>query len=418
MRIAIIATGSRGDVQPYLALAKGFTESGHSVRFVTHQNYEELVHSVSLDYWPIPGDVQNIVQSADMRERIEGGNFLLLMSQMAKEAQKGAVNLAQVCLEAAQGMDLLLAGMGGINIAVGVAEKLGLPVIQAYLLPFTPTRDFPSVLTSKLPFDTGGTFNRISHHITRQVMWQGFRSADTVARREVLDLPPAPFFGPYRRLQAQDLPVLYGFSPSVIPVPSDWRSGIHVTGYWFLESEKYWLPSPELIDFIEAGAPPVYIGFGSMSTRNPQKTARLVVEALKISNQRAIMLSGWSGLQAADLPDTIFMVDTVPHTWLFPQLSAVVHHGGVGTTAAGFRAGVPSVIIPFFGDQPFWGNRAVQLGVGPDPIPRKHLSADRLAAALQEATSSASYRKHATELGKRISDEDGVSNAVELIQHL
>ncbi|MBK5109436.1 MAG: glycosyltransferase family 1 protein [Anaerolineales bacterium] len=286
------------------------------------------------------------------------------------------------------------------------------------MLPFTPTGDFPSVLTPNLPSWLGGSTNRLSHHLTRQVIWQGFRSADKLARQKILALSPASFFGPYNSDHLRGMPVLYGFSPSVITAPGDWTEDIHITGYWSLESSEDWLPPAELLAFLNAGPPPVYIGFGSMSNREPEETANLVTEALVSSEQRAILLSGWGGLQMTDLPDTVFMLDSVPHAWLFPRLSAVVHHGGAGTTGAGLRAGIPSIIVPFFGDQPFWGKRVAELGVGPVPIPRKQLTADRLAAAIQEAVSNEHMRLQAADLGRQIRAEDGISIAVELIQQI
>jgi len=235
MRIAMIAPGSRGDVQPYIALGKGLKEAGHVVRLVTHQNFERLVHSHGLAFWPVQGNVQDIAQSAEMRKLLEGGHFLAIMSQMAKEAQRGALHLAEGGLAACRGMDLVLAGIGGLFVGLALAEKLGLPLLQAYYIPFTPTQAFPSFLLPKQPSWLGGSLNRLSHHLARQIMWQGFRSADRLARRKVLGLAVAPFWGPYHSDHALHHPILYGFSPSVIPKPPDWDHHIHVTGYWFLD---------------------------------------------------------------------------------------------------------------------------------------------------------------------------------------
>jgi UDP:flavonoid glycosyltransferase YjiC (YdhE family) len=233
----------------------------------------------------------------------------------------------------------------------------------------------------------------------------------------VLGLPPAPFWGPDNAALLQDS-ILYGFSPSVIPKPVDWDSNIHVTGYWLLDSGSDWTPPSDLVEFLEGGTPPVYIGFGSMSNRNPEETANLCLQALAQTKQRAIMLSGWGGLQKANLPDTVFMIDSVPHSWLFPRVGAVVHHGGAGTTAAGLRAGVPSIIIPFFGDQLFWGQRIAELGVGPEPIPRKKLTVKRLAQAIQQAVTDESMRQRAFNLGAQIQAEDGIAGAVAVVQNI
>jgi len=414
MRIAIIAPGSRGDVQPYIALGKGLQNAGHYVRLVSHSNFEPLIQSYGLEFWSFGNDVQEAVENSEMRELTEKGNFLLLMAKMAKEAQREALRFAEGGLLAAQGMDIVLVGIGGVFIGTAIAEKLELPLVQAYVFPFTPTREFSSVLTPKLP----KVLNRFSHQIARQLMWQGFRSADTIARKKVLNLPAAPFLGPFGSKSTQNMPILYGFSPSVIPSPSDWNDNTHITGYWFVEEADDWQPPAALLDFLQLGSPPVYIGFGSMSSRNPEQTADLIIQALERTNQRAILLSGWSGLQKENVPDSIFMIDSVPHSWLFPRVSAVIHHGGASTTAAGLRAGVPSVVIPFFGDQPFWGQRVADLGVGTKPIPRKRLTAERLADAIHEAVTDETIRQRAAELGKQIQAENGIESAAEIISQL
>jgi len=152
-----------------------------------------------------------------------------------------------------------------------------------------------------------------------------------------------------------------------------------------------------------------------MSSRDPQATTELVLRALRQTNQRAIVASGWGGMCRDHLPAEVFMIESIPHTWLFPRMAAVVHHGGVGTTAAGLRAGVPSIVVPFFGDQPFWGQRVAALGVGPTPIPRKQLTTDKLAQAIQVALTDQTMRQHAAGLGSQIRMEDGVGTAVSAI---
>lgn len=418
MRIAIIALGSQGDVQPYIALGQGLKKAGNVVRLVTHENFEILVNSHGLEFWPVKGNVQSVVQSKEMSEVLEKGNFLAIQLQMAKQGPSLVIDWAREGLAACQGMDMVLAGMGGLSLGLSLAEKLGIPLLQAYVVPFTPTKTFPSVLLPKSLSRLGGSFNRLSHHLTRQFVWQPIRSGDKLARQKVLGLPPAPFWGPYNSDRLHQYPILYGFSPSAIPKPSDWDNNIHVTGFWFLDSASDWTPSSALMEFLQGGSPPVYIGFGSMSNRNPEETADLCLQALAQTQQRAIMLSGWGGLHKANLPDTVFMVDSVPHSWLFPRVGAVVHHGGAGTTAAGLRAGIPSIIIPFFGDQPFWGQRVAELGVGPEPIPRKKLTVERLAKAIQKALTDKTMRQRAANLGSKIQAEDGIAGVVTVVQDI
>jgi len=204
---------------------------------------------------------------------------------MAKEARRGAVLAAESSLSACRGADLILGGMGGVYIGLSLAEKFDLPFVQAYLVPFTPTRDFPSMVVPPLPAFLGKSLNRATHHAARQMIWQGFRSADRLARTQVLGLPPGPVWGPYRSTHLRGMPTLYGFSPSVIPRPSDWGEEIHITGYWFLENDEDWKPPSRLLQFLEVGPPPVYIGFGSMSNRNPEETAELILAALEQTDQ-------------------------------------------------------------------------------------------------------------------------------------
>jgi sterol 3beta-glucosyltransferase len=412
MRIAVIALGSQGDVQPYVALGKGLKEAGHFVRLVTHENFEGLVSSQGLEFWPVKGNVQEIIETQETRDLLEKGNFLAIMSYTAKAAQSAAIDWASEGSVACQGMDLLLAGVGGLYVGLSLAEKLGIPFLQAYIFPFTPTKAFPGVLFPQSLSRLGGSFNWLSHQLLRQMMWQGFRTADRLVRQQVLDLPAAPFWGPYSAVHLH--PILYGFSPSVIPQPSDWNN-THVTGYWFLDSAPDWTPPPALMEFLQNGSPPIYIGFGSMGSRNPEETADLVLQAIAQTQQRAILLSGWGGLRQENLPDTVCMVDSVPHSWLFPQVAAVVHHGGAGTTAAGLRAGVPSIVIPFFGDQLFWGQRVAKLGVGPEPIPRKQLTVERLAKAIRQAVTDQTMRQRAANLGSKIQSEDGIASAVAVV---
>jgi sterol 3beta-glucosyltransferase len=414
MQIAIFGLGSRGDVQPYAALGKGLKEAGHTVRLVTNENYKEIATANELEFYPVSGNVQDVVESPEMRSLLEKGNFLAINAYTAKMIQRVAIDWAKEGLAACQGMDLLIAGVGGQHVARALSEKLQIPLLQAYVFPFTPTSAFPGVLFPQSISKLGGAVNRLSHHLMQQIMWQGFRKADRLAREQVFDLPAAPFFGSDNLPQVQQSPTIYGFSPSVIPKPADWRN-TEVTGYWFLDAAPDWTPPAELIAFLQAGPPPVYIGFGSMGSRKPEETADLVLRAISRTGQRAILLSGWGGLSKADLPETVFMVESVPHSWLFSQVAAVVHHGGAGTTAAGLRAGVPSIIIPFFGDQPFWGQRVATLGVGPDPIPRKQLTVERLAQAIQTAVTDRAMIRRAADLGAKIQAEDGIANAVAIV---
>jgi UDP:flavonoid glycosyltransferase YjiC (YdhE family) len=415
MRIAIIASGSRGDVEPYIALGQGLQKAGHAARLVAHDNFGALTQAHGVEFWSIEGNSQEVAQSAEMRKLLEKGNFLAILKKMGKDAQSNALAFARGGLTACEDVDLIIAGLGGSFIGVALAEKLGIPFMQSYYVPFSPTRAYPNALFPKVPAFLNGSLNRVSYRLAQQMMWQGFRSADTLARRRVLDLPHASFFGPFNSERFTQHPVLYCYSPAVIPPPEDWDERMRVTGYWFLDPDEEWTPPADLLEFLRAGSPPIFIGFGSMSPRDPAAMTQVILQALVRTQQRAIILSGWGGLHATDLPSSVYLLDAIPFAWLFPRVAAVVHHGGAGTTAAGLRAGVPSIIVPFFADQPFWGRRVAELGVGPQPIPRKRFTADRLAQAIEIAVTDRAMRQRAADLGATIRSEDGIARAIEVI---
>lgn len=213
------------------------------------------------------------------------------------------------------------------------------------------------------------------------------------------------------------MPVMHGISRHVLPFPSDWPAYASMTGYWFLNEPENWQPPASLNDFLQAGDPPVYIGFGSMAGTKTAKVSRIVVDALKQAKLRAILSTGWGGLDAKNLPESILQIDGAPHSWLFQRMAAVVHHGGAGTTAAGLRAKKPTLICPFFGDQPFWGRRVHALGAGPAPIVQKDLAVENLAAALRDLTSNADYRRNAESIGDKLRNEDSIGPSVAFIEY-
>jgi UDP:flavonoid glycosyltransferase YjiC (YdhE family) len=231
-----------------------------------------------------------------------------------------------------------------------------------------------------------------------------------MARDRVLGLPPAG--NPFAALERERWPTLYGYSRAVVPRPADWGEQIEVTGYWFLECDPTWRPPAALESFLAAGPPPVCVGFGSMPSPDPAALTREVVRALEIAGQRGLLLSGWGALAGVELPDSIFALEAAPHDWLFPRVSAVVHHGGAGTTSAALRAGVPSMVVPFIADQWFWGGRVAALGAGPRLFSRRKLDAERFGAALRNLVETPSYREQARRVADALATEDGIGRAV------
>jgi sterol 3beta-glucosyltransferase len=417
MRVVVVAPGSRGDVQPYVALGKGLQAAGMPVRVVTTHDHEELVVSHGIEYWPVEIGMEEIVRNENMRKALENSNPILSIARMAGEIKKSGLHMAERALAACEGGGMLLAGISGGYLARSLSEKTRIPLVLAYNVPITPTREFAGALLPGLGSLFGGALNRLSHRLSLQMVWQAYRPVDRQVRGKLLGLPPAPPRGSIAVDGSDDQLVLYGISPSVIHPPADWNTArVHLTGYWFLDPPGGWKPPEALDRFLAAGSTPVYIGFGSMASRDPAATTDTVLQAVQRTGQRAIVHRGWGGMHAEGLPDSVLMVDSIPHAWLFPRMAAVVHHGGAGTTAAGLASGVPSIVVPFHGDQPFWGQRVAALGAGPAPIPRRKLNADRLARAIDAALSDAAMRGRAAELGTRIRAEDGIARAVSLIR--
>ncbi len=412
LRITIVALGSRGDVQPHAALGQGLHEAGHEVRFLASADFRDLIEDHGLEFVDIGGSMEAV--AAEMNDLLEGGNFLKILSKMGDAAKTMSLAAAENGLVACEGSDVIISGIGGLFVADAIAEKLGIPFVPAFLYPFAPTRQFGGVLIPVPRSPLTSWANPFSHRLTQQMIWQTTRSADKAARERVLGMRPAPFFGPYRGLRKSL--TLYGYSPSVIPRPVDWDTSQHVTGYWPLDPHAEWTPPEELARFLESGPAPVYVGFGSMGSKDPGASARLVLEALKRSGQRGLLYSGWGGLSHDDLPESVLMVGSTPHSWLFPRMAAVVHHGGAGTTGAGLAAGVPSIITPVMGDQPWWGRRVHELGVGPKPVMRRQLTVEHLADAIKQAVTDEEMRDRAATLGERIRAEDGVGNAVRIVE--
>lgn len=404
MKATIFAPGSRGDVQPYIAIGQALRHLGHSCIVVTTLDHEALVRGYGLEVATIPINVAVELQRAVATRAVEGGGVIASFRQFAAIAKRAAMSLAQIGLEASRDADAVVTNFSNTIVADGIAKKLGVPVVQAFNVPITPTSAFPGALFPGL--DYGPLSRRLSHRLTRLALWLTARSSANAACLEVLGAAPAALLPPsYAGLLPG--PVFYGFSEALLPRPSDWPPEVQTTGFWFVEEPSDFVPPAALESFLDAGPPPVCIGFGSMSTEKPEDVSAMVVEAARKARVRLVLLSGWAGLEPAMLERDVLALAGVPHAWLYPRCRAVVHHGGAGTTAAAFRAGVPAVVVPFHGDQPFWASRIVKLGVGPPAIARRKLTAARLAEAIELAVTNAALRERAAALGHVVRGEQG-----------
>lgn len=412
MHITILAHGSRGDVQPYVALGLGLKQAGHCIRLAAPELFRPFVAEYGLEFAPLAGDprilMQNAVEQAGGRP-----NLLRIAPVMLKYATPLALQVIKDARQACQGTQAIIHSLLTTVVGHEIALQLGVPDFSALVFAvFSRTAAFPNATFPELPL--GSWYNRLTHELFTQVYWQVGRIAyDWITRGKRDEYPPLsewPFAASNRRVT----PILYGFSPSVIPKPPDWSEHIHVTGFWFLPA----LDSgpPELAQFLEAGSPPVCISFGSVVARDSKWLTELALEALARSGQRGVFVTGWGGLTKTDLPKHVFVLDSVPFDWLFPRVAAVVIHGGIGTTATAMQAGIPAVVIPFTADQSFWGEQVYRLGIGPKPILRQKLTVDNLTDAIRTVVGDPSMRQRASQLGQILRTENGVSNAVQILE--
>jgi sterol 3beta-glucosyltransferase len=415
MNISILTVGSRGDVQPYVALGLGLRAAGHTVTLASHACWESFVTGHGLDFMPVAGDPRGMLEG-------ETGQMWLASDRNPVRFMRGMMDATRPILRqaaqdywaACQRADLILYPILAALPARAIAEKLGIPAYPAYLQHVHTNSVYPGAMMPALPW-LGGGYNRLTYAVSGELFWQAMRPVMSAWRQESLGLPPLPRRSEFAAWEQTRQPCFYGFSEAVQPRAPEWGEHIHITGYWFLPPSPAWQPPPGLADFLASGPPPVFVGFGSMTNRNPEQAAELVLAALARARCRGLLLTGWDGLKPGDLPDDVYAIDSAPFDWLFPRMAAVVHHGGAGTTGAGLAAGKPAIVVPFFADQHFWGARVAALGAGPQPIRRRQLSAGRLAAAIGEALTNPAIRARAAALGQRIRAEDGVGTVAACI---
>ena len=410
--ITILTTGSRGDVQPYLALGNELRKTGYRVRVAAFENYETLVKEQGLEYYPVKGDVTAAASSLDGQAAKKADNplkFILSLNKLKKLVNDLQSDFYEACIDSEA-----IIYHPGAPIGYFAAQRLKIPSILATPFPMTPTRERPSLIFYNSP-RLGGTVNLLTHKVLEQVMW--FASGSAIKQFWMSKFKEAPpeYRCPFPRQTSAQQSTIISCSNHIFPKPGDWPEHVNNTGYWFLgdAGDK---PSEELVSFLGQGEAPVYVGFGSMGDpKQATETTKLVAEALRLCGRRGILQTGWGGLsKSVSLNPDILIVESAPHAWLFPRVAAVVHHGGAGTTHTGLGAGVPNVVVPSGNDQFAWGRRVFELGVGPEPIPGSRLSSRRLADAIYYA-SREDVQLNARRLGLLIQSEDGPKTATRIV---
>ncbi|KAL7821888.1 UDP-Glycosyltransferase/glycogen phosphorylase [Trichoderma gracile] len=442
LNVVIQIVGSRGDVQPFVALGQVLKDTyGHRIRIATHATFKSFVEENGLEFFNIGGDPAELMAFMVKHPGLMPGIDALKSGEIRrrrKGVQEMMLGCWRSCIEAGDGLGPPpephrrmeqwdpSAGMPGdpnhepfvadAIIAnppsfahIHIAEKLGIPLHMMFTMPWTPTRAFPHPLANIQSSNADDVLtNYLTYTLVEMMTWQGLGDIINRFRENALDLAPLSLIWAPGLLNRLKISYTYCWSPALIPKPNDWGANIDVAGFYFLNLASSFTPEPDLAAFLEAGPPPVYIGFGSIVVDDPNAMTRLILDAIHLAGVRALVSKGWGGLgiDAVGVPDGVFMLGNVPHDWLFERVSCVVHHGGAGTTAAGIKAGKPTIVVPFFGDQPFWGAMIARAKAGPAPIPQKALTAEKLAEAIKYCLKP-DTQAQAQALGCRIREEKG-----------
>ncbi|KAJ5650555.1 uncharacterized protein N7484_004278 [Penicillium longicatenatum] len=417
LNIVIQIVGSRGDVQPFVALGNALQRHGHRVRIATHGVFADFIHSSGLEFFPIGGNPADLMAYMvknpgllPQMETLREGEICkkkIMIGEMLEGCWRSCVEHDPYTQEPFVA-DAIIANPPSFA-HIHCAQALSIPTHLMFTMPWSSTKSFPHPLSS-LTADPEykGLDCWASYGVVEWLTWQGL--ADVVNKwRASIDLGPIPTTEGPSLHEGLKIPFTYCWSPALVPKPQDWPAYVDVCGFFFRDPPEY-DPSPELQEFLLLGTPPIYVGFGSIVVDEPERLINTVLEAVKASGARAVISKGWSNMNGAE-DENIFYIGDCPHEWLFQHVAAVVHHGGAGTTACGLVNGKPTAIVPFFGDQPFWGEMVANAGAGPRPIPHKALTIQNLTEAIKfcltpEATVAAQ------ELARKMQTECGVDEAV------
>ncbi|CAJ2510264.1 Uu.00g061640.m01.CDS01 [Anthostomella pinea] len=434
LNIVIMVIGSRGDAQPFLKIGKLLKEEyGHRVRIATHPAFRDFVERDSgLEFFSVGGDPSELmafmVKNPGMIPKLETvkagdiGRRRAAMAEMfegfwracvnATDNEKDAQNLKMMGKDDPFVADTIIANPPSFA-HVHCAEALGIPLHLMFTFPYTPTQAFPHPLASinKSNVDPGYT-NFISYPLVEMMVWQGLGDLVNDFRIKTLGLDPVSTLWAPGATYRLHVPFTYLWSPALVPKPEDWGPEVDISGFVFLDLASTFKPPVDLVKFLDAGEAPIYIGFGSIVVDDADRFTEMIFEAVRAAGVRALVSKGWGGLGQDNVPENIYMLENTPHDWLFPKVRACVIHGGAGTTAAALKCGKPTAIVPFFGDQNFWGSMVANAGAGPDPVPYKQLNAERLAESIKYCLTDEALEA-AQEIARSIEAEgDGAKNAV------
>lgn len=425
LSIVIMAVGSRGDVQPFIPIGRRLAQR-HRVRIATHREFRPMVERAGLEFYPLAGDPHELMEFIVKT----GGSILpTRVDQLWEDVPKKRAMIAEIlastwraCIEpdpeAPEGRlfraDAIVANPPSYG-HIHCAEALHIPLHMVFTMPWTATCAFPHPFARIDPTVHRPVENFLSYGVLDLLVWAGIGDLVDAFRTKTLGLPPLALTDGAALFDDHEVPFTYLWPDSLVPKPAEWGPHIDLANFIHYEQARTYEPPPALLDFLAAGETPIYVGFGSVVAENPAVLTRTIFTALRKAGARGIVSQGWAHLGGEAPPPNVFMIGDCPHDWLFARCRAVCHHGGAGTTSAGLRAGLPTIVVPFFGDQFFWGRIVADAGAGPEPIPIRRLDTEHLVAAL-DACRRPQIRERAGELGARLRATDGAEHIVQSIE--
>jgi UDP:flavonoid glycosyltransferase YjiC (YdhE family) len=425
LSIVVMAVGSRGDVQPFIPIGQRLAER-HRVRIATHREFRPMVERAGLEFYPLAGNPHELMEYI-----VKTGGRLVptRLDQIWEDVPKKRAMIAEIlastwraCTEADPEQpgarpfraDAIVANPPSYG-HIHCAEALHVPLHMIFTMPWNATCTFPHPFANIDPSAHRPVENFFSYGIVDLLVWAGIGDLVNAFRAETLKLPPVALTDGAALLEDHEVPFTYLWPASLVPKPEEWGPHINLANFIPYEQAHTYRPPQALLDFLAAGEAPIYVGFGSVVAEDPAALTRTIFGALEKAGARGIVSEGWAHLGGGAPPPNVYVIGDCPHDWLFARCRAVCHHGGAGTTSAGLRAGLPTVVVPFFGDQFFWGRIVADAGAGPEPIPIRRLDSENLMAAF-DACRRPQVRERASELGARLRATDGVALAVQAVE--
>lgn len=405
MRFTIVTFGSEGDTRPLAALSRGLLDAGHELKLFAEQSTLGRARELNVPCEALDGDVKSVLPIVDPMQKLRMGDIVQVGKNMKALFSEHTIAWIRAVAAHARDSDAVLFSSLAIGVGISVADELRKPIIGLWFQPVTPTREFNSPLMP--PMRLPGWGNKLTYRILHRQMWAPFAEPSQHAREVLFGTRTGgrPSF---------DFPFLYGISQHLVARPHDWPGAHHICGHWAAPPAAF-QPTSDLSEFLDAGPRPMYAGFGAVSSFIRKKALTALIDA--VAGRRIVFCPGWSKINEHVLPANFHIVRDVPHEWLFPRMSLVIHHGGAGTTHTAARAGVPQVVLPVGADQPFWASRVAAAGVAPKYPTGARLKAQALAELIEEAVQP-TMQSRAKALAAAMAREDGIAFAIREIERL